>query len=257
MKRIAPWLVSGMALFCAAAQAADMEQASVRRVYTDSVAPADQQAYEAGVRSFNKCLADHGFKFRWTAWLHETGDTYQYSYVSDPGSWADFDAMRAQGKPCDASWRADANPHLKGETSSFLEDKAELSHMNGDMEAAANLMEVTFFKLKRGHEVMEAFVDAVKKITAAANKSKWPGNYTTLAVNDGGQGAPDFIITSYSSSWADFGKKENPALWKMVEGVYGKEAAAGIRKSIGGAIQEVSSHVDSRSAELTYTPSGR
>jgi hypothetical protein len=76
MKRIAPWLVSGMALFCVAAQAADMGQASVRRVYTDSVAPADQQAYEAGVKTFNKCLADHGFKYRWTAWLHETGDTH-------------------------------------------------------------------------------------------------------------------------------------------------------------------------------------
>lgn len=45
MKRMTPWLVSGIALFyVAAVQAADMEQASVRRVYTDSVAPADQQA---------------------------------------------------------------------------------------------------------------------------------------------------------------------------------------------------------------------
>lgn len=258
MKRMTPWLVSGMALFCAAAvQAADMEQANVRRVYTDNVAPADQQAYEAGVKTFNKCLAEHGFKFRWTAWLHETGDTYQYSYVSDPATWADFDAMQAQGKPCVGSWQTNANPHLKGESSAFMQNRPELSHMVTDNSATAALMGVTFFKLKPGHEAMEAFTEAVRKITAAASKSKWPGSYMTLAVKDGGSGAPDFIVTSYSSSWADFGKQDNPTLWKMVEGVYGKADAASIRKSLNAAIQEVSSHIDSRSADLTYTPSSR
>ena len=258
MKRIALLWISGIAFSCTAAiYAADMQQANIRRVYTDNVAPADQQAYEAGVKTFNTCLAKHGFKYTWTAWLHETGDTYQYSYVSDPATWADFDAMQTQGKACLASWQGNANPHLKSETSAFLVDKTELSHMAGGMGATAALMEVTFFKLKHGHEAAEAFTDAVKKITAAANKSKWSGNYMVVAVKDGGQGAPDFIVTSYASSWANFGKDDNPTLWKMVEGVYGKQDTAAIRKSINGAIQEVSSHIDSRSADLTYTPSGK
>ena len=33
------------------------------RVYSDCVAPADQVAYETGVKAFNKCLGDHGYKY--------------------------------------------------------------------------------------------------------------------------------------------------------------------------------------------------
>jgi hypothetical protein len=250
-------VVSALGLFgIASVQAADTKQASVTRVYTDSVAPPDQAAYESGVKSYNKCLAEHGYKYAWTAWLHETGDTYQYSYVSPPVGWDAFDTMLTQGKACVAAWHSDANPHLKGETSAFMKVMPELSHMTKDMGAAAPLMEVTFFKLKPGHEASQAFTDAVKKIGAAAEQSGWANHYMMSQVMDGDRGAPDYILVSYSTSWADFGKKGDKPLWTMVEGAYGKAAAAAMRKSLNGAIQAVSSHVDSRSADLTYTPSG-
>ncbi|MFC5525929.1 hypothetical protein ACFPPA_09265 [Rhodanobacter ginsengisoli] len=259
MKGISLCVVSALALVgVASVQAAEMEKANIMRVYTDSVAPPDQQAYEAGAKSFNKCLAEHGFKYAWTTWLHETGDTYQYSYVSEPVNWAAFDAMHVQSSPCMAAWQSDVNPHLKGETSAFLEIKPELSYMAKDnMDAGSPLMEVTFFKLKQGHEASEAFTAAAKKIAAAAAKSNWSSHYTFVQVMDADHGAPDFILSIYSKTWADFGKEPNQPLWKMVEGVYGKDSAAAMRKSVNGAIQEVWSHVDSRSADLTYTPAGK
>ena len=127
------------------------------------MAPASQQAYLAGIKSYNKCLSEHGFKYAWTALTHETGDVYAYSYVSDPVSWADFDAMRTQGKACDATFQQQVNPHLKSESSAFIQEEAEMSHttpkgMSGD------LMEITYFKLKHGYMHDKTFVDMAKKI---------------------------------------------------------------------------------------------
>lgn len=246
----------GVLLGMANVHAAGMAKGSVSRVYTDSVAPAEQQAYVAGIKSYNKCLAEHGFKFTWTAWAHETGDTYQYSYVSDPLSWAAFDEMHKQGKVCDTVWQTAVNRHLKSETSAFAIDKPELSHSGKTTAPSGAIMDVIFFKLKPGHEAVEAFTDVVKKIAAAADKSSWPYYYRTVQVMDAGAGAPDFMVLIYSKSWADFGIEPDPSLWKMVANVSGQPEADAMRKSLGAAVAEQSSHVDSLDAELTYHASG-
>ncbi|GLQ46044.1 hypothetical protein GCM10007862_10950 [Dyella lipolytica] len=258
MNSITPWLALSFTLLCAAGvQAADTNNATIVRVYTDIVAPADQQAYETGVKSFNQCLHQHGFKYTWTAWTHETGDTYAYSYTSDPLSWESFDAMNVAGKVCDQSLRAAVNPHLKSETSAFVEMMSELSHMPKGMGLSSALIEVTFFKLKPGHEATEAFAAAAKKIAAAAEKSNWTINYMIGKVREGDENSPDFILISPAKSWADLGKDPDPTVWKMVENVYGKESGQAIRKSVNDAMQSVSSHVDSYNADLTYTSPGK
>ncbi|GLQ91108.1 hypothetical protein [Dyella acidisoli] len=254
MKPITPWLAFSFTLLCATGvQAADTTGPSVIRDYTDIVAPADQQAYETGVKNFNECLHQHGFKYTWKAWIHETGNTYAYSYVSDPLSWESFDAMSVAGKACDQALRTAVNPHLKSETSTFLEVMPELSHMPKGKAPTSAFIEVTYFKLKPGHEASEAFIAGAKKIAAAAEKSNWVVNYMIGAVREGDEGAPDFILVIPAKSWADIGKEPDPSVWKMIENVYGKEAGQAIRKSINDVLQNVSAHVDSYSADLTYT----
>lgn len=258
MKSMKPWVASMVALLCiTGVHAAEMGKADVVRDYTDTVAPADQQAYEAGIKSYNQCLGQHGYKYTWTALLHETGDTYQYSYVSEPSAWAAFDAMHTAGKACDQTWRTEVNPHLKSETSVFLMRTPELAYMPGGMPMTSALTDVTYFTLKPGHEAAEAFTDVARKIAAAAGKTKWSQHFAVLKVVDGGQGAPDFIVVSYAKSWADFGEDADASVWKMVEDAYGKQEAATLRKSLNDAIQEVSSHVDSYSADLTYHAAGK
>ncbi|THD05992.1 hypothetical protein [Rhodanobacter lindaniclasticus] len=253
MKGIALSVLSaGLLLAMGGAAAADAP-AKVSRIYTDTVAPASQQAYLAGIKSYNKCLAEHGFKYAWTALTHETGDVYAYSYVSDPVSWADFDVMRTQGKACDATFQQEVNPHLKGEISVFIQEEAEMSH-TASKGMSSDLMEITYFKLKSGYGKGKAFTDAVKKITAAAAKSKWAYSYRFVRVMDGGADAPDFMVVSYSPSWAELGADADPSLWKMVESVYGKDGATDLRKTLGDTIEQQSSHVDRRDAELTYNP---
>ena len=71
---------------------------------------------------------------------------------------------------------------------------------------------------------------------------------------DGGGDAPDFMVVTYSSSWAELGADANPSLWKMVEGVYGKDATTDLRKTLSEVTEMNASHIDRRDAELTYTP---
>jgi len=257
MKRITAWLALAAGLSCIlAAQAADKDSPRVIRDYTDSVVPADQQAYEAGIKAYNQCLAGHSFKYAWTAVNHETGDVYLYSYVTDPLAWKDFDAMRTAGKPCDATFRSSVNPHLKGETSSFMKVMPELSHMPKGMDLGRGYIEIVFFALKHGHEAHEAFEDAAKKLAAAADKSKWQSPYQLMQVVDGGEDAPDYVLVSPSKSWADFGMEPNPSFWKMVSNVYGEDQAKALRKTVNDAVRHTSSHVDSYNAGLSYKPSG-
>lgn len=240
-----------------AALAADNAKTMVVRDYTDSVAPADQEAYEAGIKSFNQCLSQHGFKYSWTAWVHETGDTYSYSYVTDPLPWSAFDAMHAADKACDGTLRSAVNPHLKSEYSAFMQVHPDMSHLAPGQTINSPYVEVISFKLKAGHEAREAFTDVVKKIAAAADKSKWPNHFATAEIQDGGHDAPDFQVILPAKSWEELGKDPDTPLWAMVENVYGKSDAQAMRKSLNDAVVEQNSHVDSMSAELTYKAGGK
>lgn len=256
MKRMTPWLMPAFALLCiGAVHAAGSDKPNVVRDYTDSVAPADQQAYEAGIKSYNSCLGEHGSKVTWTAWTHETGDVYSYSYVTDPMTWADFDTMRAASKACDATFRTEVNPHLKGESSVFMKGDPELTNLPTATLGTPALIEVTYFKLKRGQRM--AFLDAVKKIYVAANKTKWPGHSMLNEVVDGGPDAPDYLLVSPSKSWAELGKDIDPTLWKMLEGVYGKAGGDAIRKTIVDSVETSSTHIDGYNADLSYRPAAK
>jgi hypothetical protein len=238
------------------ASAADAGKAVVNRDFTDTIAPAQQVAYEAGEKAWNQCLKEHGVKFGVMAYNHETGNTYTYSYVMGPITWADLDSSRNQFKACDATWRSQGNPHLKGETSAFMVDQPDMSHMPADWtsQAPPALISVMYFTLKPGHEAHTAFADAAKKIAAAADKAKWPYYFRFMQIQGGDEGAPDYILAMPNNSWADYGSEANPSMWKMVEGVYGKADTDALRETVNNAIEKASEHVDSYNADLSYIP---
>ena len=249
---VAALAVSGVT----SAYAADANKAVVNRDWTDTVAPAHQDAYEAGQKAFNQCLREHGVKFNMLAYTHETGDTYKYSYVTGPYTWADFDAMDAAIKPCIATWRAQGNPHLQSETGTFFTDEPDMSHMapNWATQPPPPIIHVYYYTLKGGHDADVAFTDAVKKIAAAAKKSKWPYHFRTLQVRGGDEGSPDYLLVIQNKSWAEVGTPADPTVWKMVAGVYGQADADTMRKSLNDAIAKVSDHYDRYNADLSYIP---
>lgn len=255
MKMPIAYVVAMLALAAAnSSHAASPDKAFVWRDYTDTVAPADQQAYEAGVKAFNQCLSEHHVKFSMPTVVHETGNDYQYSSDVGPVSWADMDTLSAEIKPCDATWRAQGNPHLKGETSAFMVLQPELSHLPADWQSQPMppMLSITYFMLKPGHDHNMAFTDAFRKFAAAASKSKWPYYWSLMRIQGGGDGAPDYILVIREKNWADVGTEPNPAPWKMLANVYGQADADAIRKSFGDSLAKSSEHYDRYDASLSY-----
>lgn len=258
MKNISIWLGSVLALMCiTGVQAADMDKANVIRVYTDVVTPAEQTAYETGVKSYNQCLSQHGFGFKWTAWGHETGNTYSYSYTSDPVTWADFDTMQTTGKACDSIWETAVNPHLMSETSVFLEVSPDLSVMPKGMNLTSGLVEVAYIKLKIGYDQYETFKKNIKMMNAAVAKSNWQYPFMTATITEGDRDAADFVFITPAKNWSEFGKYFDASFIKMLETAYGKKKTQALLKSTNDVIQDSWSHVDSYNADLTYTPAGK
>lgn len=256
MKLLTACVVAALATsVIGSAFAADSEKAVVWRDYTDTVTPAQQQAYEAGAKAYNQCLREHHVKFDEPTVTHETGNDYLYSTDIGPVSWADLDTLNAESRPCDAIWRAQANPHLKGETSAFMVLQPDMSHLPADWRTATPppILHVIDYTLKPGREAGKAFTDAFKKIAAAAEKAKWPYYWMTAEIEGGGEGAPDYILVIRSKDWADVGMEPNPALWKMVAGVYGQADADALRTSLDGSIAKAPDHFDRYSADLSYT----
>lgn len=239
------------ALFTLNAQAAG--QANVWRVWNDTVAPAQQQAYEAGIKTFNACLQQHHFQFGVAAYTQSTGNTYQYAYVIGPVTWADFDVNHAF-TACNTVYSAAVDPHLQSETSGYLTLAPGMSHTPATMGPLV-LLDVNQFTLKPGQAAHDAFVNAVKEIYQALGKAKWPYYSDTFAVDAAGPGAPDYELVGYMNNWAQFGAEPNPSLMSVLDKAYGKKKAGEIMNSVNNSIASSEESVYRASAALTYTAS--
>lgn len=236
------------------AHAASPDKAVVTRDFTDTIVPAEMQTYEAGVKTYNQCLREHGIKFNAYAVTHETGDhTYQVSYDVGPTSWAQQDALDAAAKPCDATFHTQVDPHLKSERSAFMVEQPDMSHMPANRQhQPPKILHIINYTLKPGRDASMAFTDSVKKITAAAIKTKWPYYWNTVAIEGGGENAPDFQLAIGSKDWAEAGAEPSPSLWKMVANAYGQKEADAIRSTLDNAIAKSPDHFDRYDADLSY-----
>lgn len=256
MKNFSTLAATVAALMCAGGvQAAATDPTSLSFDIEDTVAPAQQVAYEAGVKSYNRCLSQHGYKFAVPALEHVTGDTYAYSYVVMLSNWAGLDTNHAMSAVCDSVFESDVNPHLLSETAAISTVMPGFSHYPKEMAPMTPLTEVISFTLKPGRAADEAFRNGVKAIYAAEAKSNWPYYSELDGMSFAGPGAPDFQLIIPAQSWAQIGTPESPSVWKMLANVYGQRKADGIRKSLDGAIASSEEHVDRYSPSLSYTPS--
>jgi hypothetical protein len=236
-------------------QAAAPNPTSLSLDIEDTVAPAQQVAYETGIKNYNQCLSQHGFKFPVPALEHVTGNTYVYSYVVVLPNWAGLDTNHAISGVCDSVFGSEINPHLLSETAAVTTVMPGFSHYPDNMAPMTPLTEVISFTLKPGMAAYNAFTTAVKAIYAAEAKSNWPYYSELDALNYAGPGAPDFQLVIPAKSWAEIGTPESPSVWKMLANVYGQRKADEIRKSIEDAIASTEAHVDRYDPSLSYMPS--
>lgn len=256
MKKFSAFAATVAALTCAGgAQAAATPPTSLSFDIEDTVAPAQQTAYEAGVKNYNRCLSQHGFKFAVPALEHVTGNTYIYSYVVNLPNWAGLDTNHAMAAVCDSVFQSEVNPHLLSETAAISSVMPGFSHYPNGKAPMTPLTEVISFTLKPGMAAYKAFTNGAKAIYAAEAKSNWPYYSELDAMNYAGPGAPDFQLIIPAKSWAEIGTPESPSVWKMLANVDGQQKADEIHKSIDEATASTEEHVDRYAPSLSYMPS--
>lgn len=256
MQTLTACVVAALLVFgIASTHAANAGKALVTIVYTDSVAPAEMQAYVAGIEAYTRCLRAHGVTFNEYAVDHVTGrDTYQISVYREPMTWAQRDKLGSESRPCKATFNARVNPYLKSESSAVKVEEPEMSHLaaGGKNHAPPPFLHVFNYMLKSGPAANAAFSDAMKKIAAAAARTKWPYYWDAVAIEGGGEGAPDYQLAIGGKNWADVVAEPDPSLWKMVANAYGQTEADTVRKALDDAIAKMSDHFDKYDAELSY-----
>lgn len=235
--------------------AAGVSKALVTIQYTDTVVPAEMQAYEAGIKAYVQCLREHRVTFNEYAFSQLTGrDTYRISFEREPMTWAERDKLGSESSPCKTIFNMQVNPHLKSESAEVLVEEPGMSHMPAGWrnQPTPGLLVVEDFTLKPDRAAAEAFVSALTKITEAADQTRSPIYYRTLEVQAGGDGAPDYALIHVAGNWSGYGKLLASSPWQMVETVYGKAAANAIRKSFDDSVAKTSVHIARYDAALSY-----
>jgi hypothetical protein len=222
--------------------------------YTDTIAPAEMQAYVAGIKAYTRCLREHGVRFNEYAVDHETGrDTYKISYYREPMTWAQRQELGGESAPCKAIFNTQVNPHLESESGAVMVEQPKMSHLPaGAMNHPPPRFLHIFDYTLKSRTANTAFSVALRKITAAAARTKWPYYWDAVAIEGGGEGAPDYQLAIGGSNWAEVGAGLSPALWKMVANAYGQTEADTIRKSLDDSIAGMSDHFDKYNAQLSY-----
>lgn len=254
MKTLVTCMAAALAI-STGTHAADANRALVTIEYTDTVAPAEMQAYEAGIKAYVKCLREHRVTFNEYAVSHATGqDTYQVSFEREPMTWAKRDELGGEYRPCKPIFNTQVDPHLYSESAAVLMEQPTMSHVafSAMHQVPPQVLHVFNYTLKSGPAAQAAFAAAMKKIATAAAKTKWPYYWDMVAIEGGGEGAPDYQLVIGSKDWAEAGAEPDLSLWKMVAKAYGQSEADAIRESLDGAIERISDHFDRYSAELSY-----
>lgn len=237
------------------AYAASGPQPLVTIDYTDTIAPAEMQAYVEGIEAYTRCLLEHGVQFDEYAVGHQTGrNTYEISYYREPMTWAQRDEVGSESTPCKATFNTKVNPHLESESAAVMLEKPEMSYRPAGERSHSPplILHIINYTLKPGPAANAAFSEAIRKIAAAADRTRWPYHWDAVAIEGGGDNAPDYQLAFGGRNWADVATESNSALWKMVARAYGQAEADAVRKSLDDSIAKVSDRFDKYNAKLSY-----
>lgn len=231
-----------------AAQAA--APAAVHRFYEITVAPAQDHAFQEGIKTWLQCLHQHGETHAMWAFDQITGNLDHYVFENDTTTWAAMDTHDMAGNACWPTFVSAVEPHTSKAVSWVAQDMPKLSHPGAmkDMD----YFYVASVKVKPGQGAN--YEEALGKFAAAADKTKWDANWEAMSVIAGGRGAADYNLVWPNKSWAEMGEDPSPSAKAMMEHVYGKVAAAANRKQYLAAIEHSWSSIYKYDKDLSYTP---
>lgn len=225
---------------------------TVTRVYIVEVPPAQDHAFNEGVKAWHKCLREHGTNRKTYVYDSETGDLTRYLFLSVFTSWAAMDTPDPAGKPCRAIFATSVQPHASNATSAVSVLNAKDSYMPGGDPDPWPIMWVDAYRIKPGQG--PAFNDALVQFAAAAAKTHWEAHFAGYDIEGSGRHGENFVLVWPNKSWADVGTDPKPSAKDMVTSVYGAAAAESTHQKFSDAIAEHWSDAWSIDKDLSLLP---
>lgn len=246
--------LAGLAVVLAAsmglAQAAD--STSITRVYVVEVSPAQAHAFDAGIKTWNKCLRAHGAKEATYVYEAETGDLSRYLFLQGYSSWGGMDMHDPAGKACQSIFFTSVQPRASRAFSEVAVLNAKESYLLAGDPGPSPMMWAYAYRIKSGQDA--AFSDVVAKVAAAAAKIHWSTYFAGYDIEGAGQGGENFVLVLPNKSWAEVGREPSPSVKDMMSQVYGEAAAGAMMQKFDNALADSWSDAWSYHKDLSLIP---
>ncbi|HEX3984287.1 MAG TPA: hypothetical protein VHX12_11375 [Acidisoma sp.] len=231
---------------------AQADTPAITRVYVVTVPAAQDHAFNVGVKTWEKCLKDHGAKQATVAYDAETGDISRYLFLNGYSAWSGMDAHDAAGKACMPTFGTQVLPHVGNAFSEIALLNAKETYNPGGDPDPAPMLWADVYRLKAGQEM--AFHNSLRQFAAAAAKTHWDGHFEGYDIEGSGHGGEDFVLIWPNKSWADIGQDTTPSADDMMAKVYGMAGAESMHQQYLAAIDEHWSDAWSYDKDLSLIP---
>jgi hypothetical protein len=218
---------------------------NMSRVFLVKVKHQHGEEFRDGLKAYFGCYGENGGEKSYSVYSAETGKLGRYAITTGDHKWAAFDEQEEASKACSETFGEKVVPHMDGAKSLFRRYMAEQSRVK---EGEYNVFQVIDFKVDDSRR----FVDAVTKITEAAEEADW-GNFAWYDVHSSGGDAGNFHVVIPKKNFAGFDVGNKP-LWEMVEDVHGKETAGKLRTDLMETVEKDWSNIWEKQPELSYSP---
>ncbi len=170
-------------------------------------------------------------------------------WITGGHRWEDFDNPAVPSDEDAAHFDSGAGQYLESSTSVFYLYLADVSRpLEGDTPAA--VVSAIFFQIRRGKG--DEFMNAVKKVHQAIEKTNWPTNYFWVELVSGGY-HPAYVLVIQEENWAGLNPSEK-SFEAMLEEAYGKQEAEEIQKMFDRTIKSERSQISVYRPDLSYIP---
>jgi hypothetical protein len=230
----------------AAAQTPD----TVTRVFYLTPKVGMEAQFEKALKAHSDFHRQKKDTWRWDVRYTETGSrTGEYIAITGGHSWKDFDNPPISPADDVAHFSSTVGPYVASWSSVFLVMRPDLSRSAPDAPLPP-ISVVTFFHLKYGQ--MAKFVDAIRKIKEAQDKTDGPIRASWFQLSGGGRNTV-FGVSSPRENWAAF-DMSGPSLRERVEKVFGRAGADAIYQALEESVAFTEVKITSARPDLSYVP---
>ncbi len=250
MRRTGIFLVVLSLLLLALPVLAQEEPGPIVRLFVDKAKAGMEQQYEEAVKQHIAWHREQGDTWSRVVRRIESGEDFgQYVWITSGHRWEDFDNPAVPSDEDTAHFYSTAGQYLESSTSMFYLYLADVSRpLEGDTPAAVT--SAIFFQIRRGKG--DEFMNAVKKVHQAIEKTNWPTNYFWEALVSGGY-HPTYLLVFQEENWAGLNPPEK-SFEAMLEEAYGKQEAEEIQKVFDRTIRSERSAISVYRPDLSYIP---